>query len=382
MHSPAGPDSGTGPATMLRDGDPFTDPDLPEEVARGWSASDVDPSEYVDDDWIAANTTPGRRPRRPRSRAGQRRRRRAGLDRELMRRSAARTGYPYSESWSSHNKGAMRGVWGVLCHHTGTPWDVPGDYPSLRVVRDGRPGLVNSLSAFGLGRSGTIYLISDKTSWHAGAGEYNGLRDGNGYLAGIEAESDGGAGHWTSQQVDCYPRLVAAILVEIGRGEEYTTRHASFALPRGRKTDFAGWPGGPPTFWAKVREYLAHPELIDKNRGEGFLMSLSDAEQRELLATVRTVAEQLNGPQWREGTWGWPSWRRGDTAQQDATVVDFLRMIDRQLNSGVDLSGRPMGAEDDHLGHLLSTRAEVGQVLASLEKLSAKLDDMIARLPT
>ena len=33
-------------------------------------------------------------------------------------------------------------------------------------------------------------------------------------------------------------------------------------------------------------------------------MSLSDAEQRELLDTVRTVAEQLNGPQWREGTWG------------------------------------------------------------------------------
>jgi hypothetical protein len=207
---------------MLRDGDPFTDPDLPEEVARGWSASDVDPSEYVDDDWIAANTPPGRRPRRPRSRAGSRRRRRAGLDRELMRRSAARTGYPYVESWSSHNKGAMRGVWGVLCHHTGTAWNAPGDYPSLRVVRDGRPGLVNSLSAFGLGRSGTIYLISDKLSWHAGAGEYNGLRDGNGYLAGIEAESDGGAGHWTSQQVDCCPRLVAAILVEIGRGEEYT----------------------------------------------------------------------------------------------------------------------------------------------------------------
>jgi hypothetical protein len=99
MHSPAGTESSTGPATMLRDGDPFTDPDLPEEVARGWSASDVDPSEYVDDDWLAANTTPGKRPRRPRSRAGPRRRRRAGLDRELMRRSAARTGYPYVESW-------------------------------------------------------------------------------------------------------------------------------------------------------------------------------------------------------------------------------------------------------------------------------------------
>jgi hypothetical protein len=365
-----------------RTDDPFADPDLPDEVARGWSASDVDPSEYVDDDWIAANTTPGKAPRRPRTSAGRRRRRRAGLNRDLMRRIAARTGYPYVESWSSHSKGAMRGVWGALCHHTGTAWNVAGDYPTLRVVRDGRPGLVNSLSAFGLGRSGTIYLISDKVSWHAGEGEYNGLRDGNGYLAGIEAESDGGAGHWTTQQVDCYPRLVAAILVEVQQGERYTTRHASFALPRGRKTDFAGWPGGPPAFWAKVREYLAHPELIDRNHGEGFLMSLSDAEQRELLDTMRTVADQLSGPGWRKGTWGWPPWRRGRTAQQDATVVDFLRSIDRQVNSSVDLTGRPMGPEDDHLGHQLSTRAEVAQVIASLDKLTAKLDDVIAKLPT
>ena len=177
--------------------------------------------------------------------------------------------------------------------------ECPRDYPSAsRPGRSSRSGeqLLECVRTRPVG-----HHLPDlgKLSWHAGAGEYNGLRDGNGYLAGIEAESDGGAGHWTSQQVDCYPRLVAAILVEVGRGEEYTTRHRRCALPRGRKSDFAGWPGGPPTFWARVREYLAHPELIDKNRGEGFLMSLNDAEQRELLDTVRTVAEQLNGPQWR-----------------------------------------------------------------------------------
>jgi hypothetical protein len=188
-----------------------------------------------------------------------------GLTQEAMRRIVARTGYPGVEAWSAHNKGAMRRVVGVLAHHTGSSWNLAGDYPTLRVVRDGRTGLLNSLSAYGLGKSGTIYLISNRLSWHAGAGNLNGITDGNGELLGIEAESDGGAGHWTPQQVDCYPRLVASILVEIRENRRFTGRHADYALPRGRKTDFAGWPGGPAAFWSKVDHYLAHPDLINRN---------------------------------------------------------------------------------------------------------------------
>jgi peptidoglycan hydrolase-like protein with peptidoglycan-binding domain len=227
-------------------------------VHEGWKAAEVDPSELVDDDWIAANTRKGKRPSKVRA-AGRKALpatlQRGGLSRDQMRRIAQRTGYPYTEAWSGHNKGAMSGVWGVLCHHTGTPWSAQGDYPTLRVVRDGRSDLVNSLSAYGLGKSGRIYLISEKRSWHAGKGEYNGVTDGAGYLIGIEAESDGGAGHWTREQVDAYPKLVASILVEINQDERYTTRHASWALPRGRKTDFGGWPGGPEAFWAAVRHW-------------------------------------------------------------------------------------------------------------------------------
>lgn len=33
----------------------MTDP-----IAEGWRAADVDPSELVDDDWIAANTKPAK----------------------------------------------------------------------------------------------------------------------------------------------------------------------------------------------------------------------------------------------------------------------------------------------------------------------------------
>jgi hypothetical protein len=237
---------------------PFEHDDDP--VARGWSAAEVDPSELVDDEWIARNTRKGRKPSRVKA-AGRKitpkKLQRGGLSRDQMRRICQRAGLQYTEAWSGHNKGSQKAVWGALCHHTGTPWSAPGDYPTLRVVRDGRAGLANALSQFGLGKSGRVYLITEKVAWHAGAGEYKGLKDGNGYLVGIEAESDGGAGHWTPEQVVAYPKLVASILVEINHNDEYTTRHGSWALPRGRKTDFAGWPGGTEAFWREVYRWQA-----------------------------------------------------------------------------------------------------------------------------
>lgn len=274
------------------------------DLLTGWSAAEVHPSELVDDEWIAANTAPMRAPSRVRhavSRVGKSLRtfgidpsvnslgdgslamdgptgrvvgsrfglQAGGFTRDQMRRIVARTGVPGIEAWSARNYGPMRAVWGALCHHTGTSWLAPGDYPTLRVVRDGRPGLENSLSMFGLGRYSYIYLISEKLSWHAGVGAYNGLTDGNGYLGGIEAESDGLPGHWTAFQVKAYPRLVASILIEIHDTDRYTTRHATWALPPGRKNDFAGWPGGPETFWAQVYWLLANPAYININYNPG-----------------------------------------------------------------------------------------------------------------
>lgn len=301
-------------------------------IARGWSAADVAPDEYVDDAWIAEFTAPAKPPSRLRAAGGRlltavrtigvdplegldpaeaiaaspilgalprtvRRTliQRGGLTREQMRQIARMTGYPIVEAWSGHNAGPMKAVWGALCHHTGTPRTIAGDYPTLRVVRDGRPGLVNSLSAFGLGKSGTIYLISPLTSWHAGTGEYNGLTDGNGYLAGIEAESDGTG--WTPQQVDAYPRLVAAILVVIKQDDRWTTRHASWALPRGRKTDFAGWPGGTDPFWAQVYAYLRNPASIHVNYGK----APAPAPAPPAAATTHTV--KAGDTLWAIATW-------------------------------------------------------------------------------
>jgi hypothetical protein len=145
-----------------------------------------------------------------------------------------------------------------MLHHTGTPSTAAGDYPTLKVVRDGRPGLENSLAMYGIGRSGTIYCINEKISWHAGVGDWNGVTDGNGYFAGIEAE--GPYSTWPAAEVDAYERLVASILIETGRGLAWAPTHAQWANPSGRKTDPLGM--DLTKFRVNVQRYLNNPALL------------------------------------------------------------------------------------------------------------------------
>ena len=58
---------------------------------------------------------------------------------------------------------------------------------------------------------------------------------------------------------------------------------------------------------------------------EGFLMALSDAEQRELLNKTREVWDQLRGP----GGKGWPQLGTNDKGQ-NLTVVDYLANLKKE----------------------------------------------------
>lgn len=85
--------------------------------------------------------------------------------------------------WENRGKGDMT-TRGRIEHHTAGG---SGDTPSLRVVTFGRPGLRNSLSRYYISRSGVIYVIARKTSWHAGRG----VKGSNSTLSGTEAEHSG-----------------------------------------------------------------------------------------------------------------------------------------------------------------------------------------------
>jgi hypothetical protein len=152
---------------------------------------------------------------------------------------AISTGETVVEAWSSWDKGAMGTVIAPMLHHTGSAWSWPRlQAPTLKVVRDGRADLLNSLCMYYIDYAGVIYCISNRLSWHAGAGNWKGITDGNGHFAGIEAESDGQ--QWTAATRESYIKLVAAILLKTGNDISWAPRHAEYALPVGRKNDFSG----------------------------------------------------------------------------------------------------------------------------------------------
>lgn len=168
--------------------------------------------------------------------------------------------------YRGHTDGPFSPV-GVLGHHTAGP--ATGDLPSLRTVRDGRPGLDGPLANLMLSRAGVWVPIAAGRAWHAGAADdatrwpWVPRGDGNGYLIGIEAESSG-TGDWTAQQLAAYPHGVAALLAHLGAGADRFLGHLEWAPSR--KVDPAGWPGGMARFRATIPTALEDDMFSDADR--------------------------------------------------------------------------------------------------------------------
>lgn len=137
--------------------------------------------------------------------------------------------------WRTRGHGSMTAVRGIICHHTAGART--GTYPSLAIVRDGRPGLEGPLSQLGLARDGSVLVIAAGKAWHAGAGSWPGL-SGNEDCIGIEAESVGNGRDWTAAQRDAYPRLCRALAQHYGVPASRVIAHREWAPTR--KIDPAG----------------------------------------------------------------------------------------------------------------------------------------------
>lgn len=140
--------------------------------------------------------------------------------------------------WQTCGHGDVKTIKGVICHHTAGPKD-RGDDPDLGVVTKGRPDLAGPLAQLVLGHKGTFYVIAAGKAWHAGAGLWQGVHDGNSQMVGIEAENTGLADDnpWPTVQMVAYARGVAAILMHIGAKPIMCCGHLEYALPVGRKSD-------------------------------------------------------------------------------------------------------------------------------------------------
>lgn len=122
----------------------------------------------------------------------------------------------------------------IIVHHTATSSSARGNYPSLRIVRDGRAGLPGPLSQLGLGRDGTVYVIASGRANHAGPSAL--AAQGNTRSIGIEAEHSG-RGPWPTVQYRAYVKLVAALCAHYDKPASRVFGHKESAVPRGRKVD-------------------------------------------------------------------------------------------------------------------------------------------------
>lgn len=244
-----------------------------------------------------------------------------------------------SPGWETRGHGVPGPILGVLLHHTAGP--ASGNYPSLPVVRDGRPGLAGPLANLGLARDGTWYVIAGGVAWHAGAGSIPWIPgdQGNQHLIGVEAESTGilvgGRADWTPAQLNSYPRGVAALLAHLNLPASRAIGHREWAPTR--KIDPAGI--DLPAFRLQVAALMTVPPT-----SQGVLMALTDAEQAELLALVR------------------------------------------KLKAGVALPGRGKTmatTNDDHFGWAITGAGRAADALAEVQSLRqevAALRDTVGRL--
>lgn len=148
--------------------------------------------------------------------------------------AAAETGYPVVivDGWENRGNSSSYEPTTVVAHHTAGP-SGNGDMPSLGIIVNGRSDLPGPLANYGLGRSGTIYVVASGKANNAGDGSWSGCNS-NYCTVGIEAENDGYQ-PWPEAQLDSYARLSAAILERLGRGVDRLCGHKEWAP--GRKVD-------------------------------------------------------------------------------------------------------------------------------------------------
>ncbi|RZL85269.1 MAG: hypothetical protein EOP32_00395 [Rhodococcus sp. (in: high G+C Gram-positive bacteria)] len=145
-----------------------------------------------------------------------------------------------TDNWRSRGHGDFREVRGVIGHHT-----AGGGANDWIVVRDGRLGLAGPLAQIVLEKDGTARLICVGIAYHAGSGAGSAwagkfTTDAKWHTIGIEAVSRGTPPwDWTSQQLDSYRKIVAAILWRLNKDSTWFCGHREYNLVDG-KIDPAG----------------------------------------------------------------------------------------------------------------------------------------------
>lgn len=272
---------------------------------------------------------------------------------------ARRTGYPVVEvpGWKTRGRpGGMLGVRTITCHHTANG-GAPGNYPSLRVVRDGRPGLPGPLAQLGLGVDGTVYVIAAGKCNHAGVSRATFYT--NSWAVGIEAEAEGVPGDkqdWPPAQWDSYVRLCRALVDAYGLTSTDVRGHKETCSPAGRKSD--------PSFdMGKLRAAVRtlSPLKLPTKEATAVTETINLDDSKQVLphkltdADVRAFGGKVGTPT------SWSSLLRFPpaVARLRSEVAEYVRVI----------------RED-----IAATRSDVAEARAEVARLHEHIDQLVAAL--
>lgn len=195
--------------------------------------------------------------------------------------------------WKTRGHRGMTAYQATICHHTAGRPTEDNPYPSLKTVRDGRPGLDGPLAQLGLQGDCAVRVIAAGVCFHAGV--VFETWQNNDHALGIEAEHPGGDAPWDPEMYAAYVELCAGL--EAGYAGRHGTWHGTWghkeiAKPKGRKPD--------PTFSMPALraavDRFEPPKGTTPNPPEGEL-TMADAASLEALAKSNA---DLAGKRWKQ----------------------------------------------------------------------------------
>lgn len=125
----------------------------------------------------------------------------------------------------------------VVAHHTAGGYNKASE----DIVKYGHSNLRGLLSQMVFKRDGSVRVVGMGVAYHAPSGRtFRGVPAGSGnyYSLGIEAVSVGTRDDWTKEQRENYPKLIAALLVDLGLDERAWAFHRDL---QAEKPDPAFW---------------------------------------------------------------------------------------------------------------------------------------------
>lgn len=156
-------------------------------------------------------------------------------------RAFERAGVPYTIDSDAHLIGhgdiPANKVKYIVVHHTAGGYD----RASEDIVKYGHSGLRGLLSQMVFKRDGSIRVVGMGVAYHAPSYiNFRGVpaRSGNYWSLGIEGMSRGTSDDWTPQQRENYPKVVAALLVDLGLDDKAFAFHREL---QNDKVDPVAW---------------------------------------------------------------------------------------------------------------------------------------------